>query len=285
VLTPVCRGAYARTDLAARAKASGPRAARMLSIATAVALSGHQAVASHHDAAIIHGLALLDGPPTDVFAVSRPPDSSGSRTGRSGVRMHKLPLPARHVTVRSGIPVTTVARTVIDLARTLPFRAGVVAADSALHGDQTSNAELERVVWDCFRWPGTLRARRVVAFGDPLSESPFESIARVTFSDGGLPPPMLQVWIMGNIGAIGRVDFLWDEYKTIAETDGAIKYADPDRARQQLRRDAELRRAGYEVVHITWRDLVATPDQVVQWIKAAFGRSAQLRAVRRGRVG
>jgi len=96
---------------------------------------------------------------------------------------------------------------------------------------------------------------------------------------------MLQVWIMGNIGAIGRVDFLWDQYRTIAEADGAIKYADPDRARQQLRRDAELRRAGYEVVHITWRDLAATPDQVVQWIKAAFARSSQLRAVRRGQVG
>jgi hypothetical protein len=281
VLTPVCRGAYARTDLAARAKANGPRAERMLSIATAVALSGHQAVASHHDAAIVHGLALLDGPP-GVTAVSRPSESPGSRTSRPGVRIHQLALPARHVTVRYGIPVTTVARTVIDLARTLPFRSGVVVADSARHSDQTSKAELEAVISNCDRWPGIERARQVVRFSDPLAESPFESIARVAFRDGGLPPPMLQVWVMGAHGTIGRVDFLWDEHSTIAEADGAIKYADPDRARQQLRRDAELRRAGYEVVHFTWRDLTATPDQVVQWIKAAFGRSAQLRPVRRG---
>ena len=96
---------------------------------------------------------------------------------------------------------------------------------------------------------------------------------------------MLQVWIMGNVGAIGRVDFLWDEYRTIAEADGAIKYADPDRARQQLRRDAELRRAGYEVVHFTWRDLAAAPDQVIQWIRAAFGRSARLAMPRGGQAG
>jgi Protein of unknown function (DUF559) len=228
---------------------------------------------------------LLDAPPAGVFAVSRPPEAPGSRTGRPGVRMHKLPLPARHVTIRNGIPVTTVARTVIDLARTVPFRAGVVVADSALHASQTSKADLERVIWDCFRWPGIQKARSVVAFGDPLSESPFESIARVAFSDGGLPPPMLQVWIMGNVGAIGRVDFLWDEHRTIAEADGAIKYADPNRARQQLRRDAELRRAGYEVVHFTWRDLAATPDQVVQSIRAAFGRMARLGEVRPGRAG
>ena len=133
VLTPVCRGAWARADLAGRAKAKGARGERLLSIAAAVALAGHRAVASHHDAAVVHGLALLDAPPAGVFAVSRPPESPGSRTGRPGVRMHKLPLPARHVTIRNGIPVTTVARTVIDLARTFPFRAGVVVADSALH--------------------------------------------------------------------------------------------------------------------------------------------------------
>ena len=62
-----------------------------------------------------------------------------------------------------------------------------------------------------------------------------------------------------------------------------MKYADPDRARQQLKRDAELRRAGYEVVHFTWYDLVATPDQVVQWIRAAFARSERLGTARHRR--
>ncbi|HEX9065700.1 MAG TPA: hypothetical protein VF843_11375, partial [Streptosporangiaceae bacterium] len=44
-----------------------------------------------------------------------------------------------------------------------------------------------------------------------------------------------------------------------AEADGAVKYADPGRARAQLRRDAGLREAGYEVVHFTWRDITARP--------------------------
>ena len=203
-----------------------------------------------------------------------------ARTARPGVVMHKVSLPSSHVLMRDGIPVTSVARTVVDLARTSPFRSGVVVADSALHGFKVGKAELEGVVRDCARWPGIAMARRVVAFSDALAESPFESIARVAFHDGGLPPPMLQVWIMAPDHAIGRVDFLWDQYATIAEADGAVKYADPDRARQQLKRDAELRRAGYEVVHFTWRDLAADPDQVIRWIKAGFGRSARLRTAR-----
>jgi len=49
----------------------------------------------------------------------------------------------------------------------------------------------------------------------------------------------------------------------------ALKYADPDRARQQLRRDAGLRDAGFEVVHISWAELTVAPDQVIRAIKAA----------------
>ena len=135
--------------------------------------------------------------------------------------------------------------------------------------------------------PGIDRARQVVDFSDARSESPFESISRVAFLDGGLPPPELQVWVGGEEGPVGRVDFLWREHRTIAEADGALKYADPDRARRQLRRDADLRAAGFEVVHFSWADLTLTPGQVIRTIRAAFGRAGALRAAgyRAGRAG
>lgn len=183
--------------------------------------------------------------------------------------------------------MTSLARTVIDLARTLPFRSGVIVADSALHGLETGQPYLVNVIKDCSRWPGIEKARRVVEFSDPLAESPFESIARVAFRDGGLPRPMLQVYIAESNRVIARVDFLWDEHATIAEADGAMKYADPERARQQLKRDADLRRAGYEVIHFTWHELVSAPEQVVQSIRVAFSRAARLRGQTRptGRSG
>jgi hypothetical protein len=280
VLKSVCYGAYADAEQEAQLIREDPGRKRLVLAAAAVAVTGSDAVASHEDAALVHGLALLERPPADVCSVTLPASRARGRTRRPDIHVRTAALPDAHVRFRDAIPVTSVARTVVDLARTLPFRSGVVVADSALHGFQVGKGELEGVVRDCARWPGIGRARRVVAFSDALAESPFESIARVAFHDGGLPPPMLQVWIMAPDHPVGRVDFLWDQHATIAEADGAMKYADPDRARQQLKRDAELRRAGYEVVHFTWRDLVADPDQVIGWIRAAFGRSARLRAAR-----
>jgi hypothetical protein len=164
-----------------------------------------------------------------------------------------------------------VARTVIDLARALPFRDGVVVADSALGAGKATKAEFEAVIAGCRRWPGLQRAKRVVAFSDDLSESVLESIARVAFHEHGLPPPALQVNV-GGLRYVGRVDFLWGDYATIAEADGALKYADPQRAIDQLERDQLLRDAGFEVVHFTWRQIFQEAHQVVASIRAAFRR-------------
>jgi len=245
-------------------------------MAAAVAVAGKGTVVSHRDAAIIHRLTLLDHPP-GVVAITRLSGAAGSRTARPGIDLHLAALPVRHVTVCEGIPVTSVARTVIDIARTTAFKAGVVTADSALYARRTSVAKLSAVTWDCDRWPGIRRAREVVAFCDPRAESAFESIARVAFRDGGLPPPMLQVWVGNGERMVGRVDFLWSDQWTIGEADGAAKCADPDLARKQLWRDTELRRAGYEVIHFTWRELASDPAQVVQSIRVAFVRAARLR--------
>jgi Protein of unknown function (DUF559) len=255
VLTRIDWGVYARSDLADRLVAT-QRGQRMLRIAAAIAVVGPGAVASHQDAAIRHGLALLGRPDAETVALTVPRGLTGIRTRRPYIRAATSWLPEQHVAVRNKVPVTSVARTVVDLARTTPFRSGVVLADSALHDKKTSEAELLAVAAGCGRWPGIGRARQVVEFSDCRSESPFESIARVAFRDGGLPPPELQVWVGGQArGAIARADFLWREHRTIAEADGAMKYADADRARRQLRRDAELREAGFEVVHFTWHEL------------------------------
>jgi predicted transcriptional regulator of viral defense system len=230
------------------------------------------AVASHRTAAHIHGLDLLTEPGSTV-TVTRSPDNPG-RSAKSGVHLHVSRLPPGHVMQRFGLPITTVARTVLDLARSTPFREGVVVADSALHQHLTSRTELQAVLAESRRSRGSVRAAQVIDFADGLSESPLESIARVVFRDCGLPQPALQVRIGGD-EFIGRVDFLWKRYRTIAEVDGALKYSDPSRARAQLRRDKRLREAGYEVVHFDWREITSDPDAVAASIRAAFQRGSQ----------
>ena len=191
-----------------------------------------------------------------------------------GSSVHAAELPVRHLVVRDGISLTSVARTVVDLARTCTFRDGVVVADSALRTGKTTVPEITAVISDCARWPGVRRARAVGAFSDHRAESALESIGRVVFREYRLPAPELQVWVGGDLGVVGRADYFWPRYRTIAEADGAIKYADPRQAMRQLDRDARLRDAGFEVVHFTWQEITLTPWQVAERIRAAFVRGA-----------
>jgi hypothetical protein len=271
VLVRVGHGVYARATLAAKVEGN-PAGEQALSLASVLAGGLPGVVGSHESAAIIHGLDLLGRRQSGLTVTHRP--GAGSAGGRPGVRVHLAALPPGHVIRWSGVPVTSVARTVVDLARTSSFQAGVVVADSALRGKLTTKAELGTVLADCARWPGLTRARQVVEFSDPLSESALESLSRVVFREQGIAPPALQQWVGGDEGVIGRADFLWEQFGTIGEADGALKYADPQRAIAQLRRDARLREAGFQVVHFTWDDITRTPGRVAAALREAFKRGA-----------
>jgi hypothetical protein len=271
VLSPVGRGTYVRGAFAAKL---GARGQHVIRVAAVLATAEPGLVGSHQSAAIIHKLDRLGPWPTET-TVTHPP-GVGRKTGRAGVRVHIAALPTGHVTRRHGVLVTSVARTVVDLARTSSFRSGVVVADSALRRGLTTKAELEAVLADCVRWPGLTQAREVVAFSDALSESALESLSRVVFREQRIPPPELQAWVGGDEeGTVGRADFLWRKFGTIGEADGALKYADPNRAIAQLERDRQLRKAGFEVVHFTWHDIVRTPGWVAESLREAFRRGAQ----------
>lgn len=281
--TLVGRGALVRLERGIYAKPAPVKrlntaklGASALRLAAAVATAGPDAVGSHQHAAVIHRLQLLGRADPDVIDVTRPHGASARRSARPGTQLHVAAIPAGHRTVVSGIPVTTVARTVVDIARMTPVPDGVVTADSALHGKQTTKRELYAVIDACAQWPGIGRARRVVDFSDGLAESAFESIARVAFHDAGLPEPVLQAPVGGEGRVIARVDFYWPAHSTIAEADGAAKYSDPGVARRQLQRDADLRAAGFQVVHFTWNEFHVSPDQVVREIRAAFAQAALL---------
>lgn len=277
VLVPVRRGVYARADAAAAA-ACRAKDQHALQVAAALAVAGPHAVVSHRSAALVHGLELL-GQPAGIVTVTQSPADACGHAAWPGTRLHIAALPAEHVTtLASGLRITTVARTVIDLARASSLRAGVVTADSALRSGQTSLRELQVVLAGCARWPGIRRAREVTGFSDGRSESVLESLARVVFREQRLPPPELQVWVGGDDMVVGRADFLWRRYRTIGEADGALKYGGPAGAIAQLQRDARLREAGFEVVHFTWSQIIRVPHQVAASLRAAFQRGQRAAA-------
>ena len=274
-LVKVRHGAYATRGVLARAE-SDPGLRHAVDVTAVMMTTMHNGVASYHSAAQLYGLRLLTQPLDGTVTLTVPP---GSRTGRHAARVicHAAELPEQQVTTRYGVPVTTAARTVADLARTCTFMEGVVVADAALYERHASKSEFRRVLAGCERWPGTGRARRVVDFADGLAESVLESCARAAFREHGLPPPELQVHITGRDRTmIARADFFWRRYGVVAETDGLLKYDSGERAIAERRRDRLLQEAGFEVIHVTWRELFGDPGRVAGRIRHAFTRAERL---------
>ncbi len=269
-LIRVWHGVYATRSAVAWGKASPARGHALLAMAAGAAV-GRDSVASHQSAALIHGLDLFPAAPSMVI-LTRPKARPSGRLKSDGVFFHTAELPDGHVTRYLGAQVTSVPRTVVDLARGSSFMSAVVTADSALRADATTKEALIAVCNACAGWPGIRQARRAVDFSDPRAESVLESCARVIFAEHGLDPPELQFTVTGPDFRY-CADFYWPRYRLIAEADGEMKYSDPKRALRQLNRDQRLRDLGYKVVHFTWRELFRDPVAVIQRILRAFSSS------------
>lgn len=263
------RGVYANSAAFTRSSTAGKHAFYVAAVMLHTA-----GAASHTSAALLHGLDLLGRKPGETVTLTRTRPSRGSRSSRNNVKIHTARLPPDHVTKLFGRPVTTPARTVVDIARASAFMNGVVTADSALHARKTTREDLASVLAYCQDWPGAAGAARVLDFCDHRSESVLESCARVVFHKYGLPPPDLQVEIFGKDGFIGRADFCWPQYRTVSEADGLMKYEKtPSLATDQLERDQLFREASWKAVHFTWHQLFNETDRVIAWHRTAFARA------------
>jgi Protein of unknown function (DUF559) len=267
------QGAYATRRAVDWAGADPVRAHALDVLAARATLSGSgNAVASYQSAARLHRLSLLAEPPKGAVTLTLPPDRKRNRAKPADVVFHASQLPNEHVARLYNLPLTTVARTVSDLARTLPFMDAVVVADSALNQEKTTKPELRQVLEEGQGWPGVRQARRVVDFADDRAESPLESAARVVFAEAGLEPPELQVTIHGaqeQEQFAARVDFLWREDKVIAEADGLVKDNDRQDLLKERERDHQLRAAGYTVVHFTWQEIFQAKETVIERVRNA----------------
>lgn len=255
-LTPLRRGAY----LAGPEPEDARVRHRLLIRATLSELSP-TAVLSHASAAVWHGLPTWRIPLRRVH-VTRIRSSGGRRSAR--VHVHVASLPAAEVVLVDGVPVTSVARTVVDVARSRPFEEAVVVADGALAAGLTDREELAAVLHGLHRRRGLPSARLAVEFADARAESVGESRSRVAIMRAGLPVPTLQWEVRDRHGRqIGRPDFGWEEQLVAGEFDGRIKYGRLVRPgesagdvvyREKLRED-RLRTVLRAVVRWTWNDL------------------------------
>lgn len=245
-----------------------------LRLARAVALQRQEPVFSHATAAVAWGLPVDRDLLTKVW-VTR---TSGHQQRVRDVRECEGRLGVDERARAQGLVVTTAARTVVDLARLSSLEWGVAAADAALNTGLCTRDDLTAQVSNARRRHGVRRAARAVEFADPTSESPLESISRVTISRTSLPPPILQVPIVLGGRTIARGDFGWPDHRVIGECDGAAKYGAllaPGRTTQdavmaEKKREDRIREAGWWLVRWDW-SLAWQPDLLERRIGAALG--------------
>jgi hypothetical protein len=255
-----------------------PRGEHLLAAAARQLAVGGDTWTSHESAALFHRMALLDPPPSEPQLTLHRPSGSGRMTAHG---LYVASVPVEH---RLALPrVTTAARTVVDCARSLSSDAGFVTAESALRLGLDRLALID-VLDACHRWPGTAEARELIVLAGPWSESPLESRARLWFRAQGLPQPTQQRWVTRLDGRfVARVDFCWEQYRTVCETDGRIKYDEPERGpgsekerrnalwSEKLREDT-LRDLGLEVVRGYWADGVDEGAALAERLRRAFAR-------------
>jgi hypothetical protein len=277
--TRVRRGIYVPTvDL----RRLSTRQRHLLGIDAAMVGVNERAVVSHRSAAHLHGIELLRPPPGAV-EVTNPDGHAGHR--RPGLHTYCAALDPDEVITVGRHRATTVARTLVDLARCRPFEEAVVAADNALRRALVTRPELAFAVERAGRRPGVCTADRVVRFSDGRAASAGESASRVLMEQQSLPQPDLQIAIPGLGGHVfAHCDFGWREHRTVGEFDGAQKYGrllrpgEPpgDRVFTEKVREDRIRELGWHVVRWTWSDL-NDPVGLGQRIRRAieFGAARQ----------
>lgn len=238
----------------------------------AVLFCGPEAVLSHRSAAALWGIRNPTSSPIEVTTPSK------SRS-RGTIRRHFAVLPADEVGEHDGIPVTSVPRTIFDLAAIAPADAVESALRQSeylrLHDRLSLPHLLER--YPRHRGAKALREclrRRREASGsarDWLEESflPFLDRHR-------LPRPQLNVWLEVG-GRRYQVDCLWPRRRAIVELDGFAAHGTRIAFREDRARDRRLRVAGYGVTRVAPEQLEDEPEALAADLRVLLASNTSVR--------
>jgi predicted transcriptional regulator of viral defense system len=234
----------------------------------AVLALGPGAMLSHESAAALWRLAG-DRPKVDVTA----PRGRQVRPGRSGIRLHRCKFQPDERVVRDGIPVTTVARTLFDLAERSPRHQLKSAWDEA---DRLHLLRLREVAIVYERGRGRRRARKRIK---PLLDgeqryvedtaSPLEDRFADFCAAHDLPSPQTNVLVDGD-----EVDALWPAARLIVELDSWEFHAHREAFETDRSRDTGHLLAGYRTIRITHRRLSSEADSLARQIRALRASAA-----------
>ena len=238
--------------------------ARARELAALLACGPHACI-SHRSAGFLW--QLLPDPGDDV-----PVDVSlghGHRGRRPDIRVHRVALRADEVTTLDRIRLTTLSRTIVDLAAVLD-RGGlerVLAQGERVH--QLDRAKLLVHVASHAGRPGAplLRSLFCDEVGPAFTRSEAEARFLALMRKAELPAPETNV----RVGDY-EVDFLWRSERLVVEVDGIAYHSSTRSFENDRRRDARLAARGLTVVRVTWKQIVREPEAMLVRLAQTFAR-------------
>lgn len=236
----------------------------------AVLACGPGAVLSHRSAAALWGIRPGDEGAIDVTAANR--------RGRApkGIRAHRDgALGVGERTVLRGVPCTTPARTLLDLAAIVPLVELKRALAEAEVRRLIRHHALRALIRRHRGRRGVARLRLLLDEVHPSAKRTRSELERM-FLDmcdrGELPRPEVNVKLEVDRGRL-EVDFLWRDAGLIMEADSR-EYHDTDSAfLNDRRREQELQLSGWRVSHCTWAQVEHEPRRLALTIRRLIAQA------------
>jgi Protein of unknown function (DUF559) len=231
----------------------------------AVLAGGPRAALSHRSAAALWGIRRWSGE-VDITLPS-------SRRQRPAVTWHVTNLLADEIVSLAAIPVTTVPRTLLDLAGILDRRGLERAMNEAEVQRHTDPLSLPALLARYPRRRGTAAIRAILRAGRvgvTLTRSELEERFLRFLAHWGLPRPDLNVPIAVRGGFV-EADCVWRKARVIAELDGRAVHGTAAAFDRDRARDRALNAAGWRVIRITWRQLTEEATELAEDLGALLG--------------
>ena len=224
----------------------------------ALLASGPAAALSHVTAG--HEHVVLRGRRPALVDVTCP----ARRRPRNGIRAHRAELHPRDVTVRRGLPVTTLSRTLLDLAADLPEPALQAAVDEARVRRRLHRPSIEATIARTRGHHGIGALRRAIARHDrgrgiPIGDFERRAIGFLREYDF---PPYVRNHVVELDGEPFMLDVAWPVQRIALELDGRAYHDYYPSFASDRRRSRRLGAIGWHVVRGTWIDLDERPDEL-----------------------
>jgi predicted transcriptional regulator of viral defense system len=215
----------------------------------AVLAYGPDAVLSHRSAAAHWGI----GQASYKYDVTTPQ----SKRSRKTIRAHTAKLDPEDRTVHNGIPITTVALTILDLAAKSSKDRVTYLIEEADRKQRLDLNALERAMARRPGAPGTKRLRAVLRTyrGTADTRSKLERGFRALIAKAGLPEPQFNVLVAGH-----TVDVYWPQWKLVVELDSEPYHMNPRAFETDRIRDATLQKHDIRVLRVTGDRLDHAPN-------------------------